>query len=111
MVHIGVSILTAKNIFRNKHFSFRLQVEELESLKSTPVKKRWNPTRHKAKNEDIKKELDDVRQSRPFTLQKVCQLNEKEKIREVLKKAVFEDIVLKGGWVSVSKPNFFFYRN
>ena len=32
--------------------------------------------------------------------------------REDLKKTVnFEDIVIKGGWVLVSKPNFFYIRN
>ena len=32
-------------------------------------------------------------------------------LRGALKNADFEEIVLKGCWVPISKPNFFLYRN
>ena len=52
----------------------KLQREEFNSLTSTPVKTRWNPEKMENPfiNEEIKQELEDVRQSRPQTLQKVC---------------------------------------
>ena len=51
----------------------RLQGEELDSLKSTPIKKRWNPKRveNSQGNNEIQVELDGVRKSRPRTLEKV----------------------------------------
>ena len=52
---------------------FHLHKEESNSLKSTPVKSRWNPekTENPFINREIIKELENVRQSRPQTLQKV----------------------------------------
>lgn len=51
----------------------RLQEEELQAIKATPVKKRWNPRRKDEflVKEDIRRELDDVRQARPQTMEKV----------------------------------------
>ena len=45
----------------------------MSSLTSTPVKARWKPekTENPFINREIEQELEDVRQSRPQTLQKV----------------------------------------
>ena len=55
--------------------SSRFQDEELDAIKATPVKKRWNPRRQEQSlvKEDIKRELEDVRQARPRTMEKVIQ--------------------------------------
>ena len=52
--------------------SSRLQEDELDAIKATPVKKRWIPKRHEHTlvKEDIERELDYVRQARPRTLEK-----------------------------------------
>ena len=50
----------------------------MDSLKSTPVKSRWKPESHKSNNtkhDEIKKELQDVRQFRPTAFEKVNFVN------------------------------------
>ena len=68
-------LLNAENLFKRERETSvsRLQGEELDSLKSTPIKKRWNPKRaeNSQGNNEIQVELDGVRKSRPRTLEKV----------------------------------------
>ena len=56
----------------------RLNVEDMNSLKSTPVKSRWNPESYKSHNstqDEIRRELQDVRQFRPTAFEKVNKEN------------------------------------
>ena len=46
-----------------------------------------------------------------FISKKKFEINEKSLGTPSKKNRIFHDIVQKGGWIAVSKPNFFYIRN